>query len=68
MHNYLDKPTKIQFELSSMCNALCLGCVRTDLHFNNKKDIIPDKQYILFDTFKKILSAPEFSSVFELEF
>ena len=69
MNDYLLKPSKLQFELSSMCNALCLGCVRTDSNtFNNKKFQIPDKQYIKFDIFKKILLAPEFSSVDELEF
>jgi MoaA/NifB/PqqE/SkfB family radical SAM enzyme len=69
MNNYLLKPSKLQFELSSMCNALCLGCVRTDPNtFNNKKFQIPDKQYITFDVFKKILLAPEFDSVDELEF
>ena len=52
-----------------MCNALCLGCVRTDSNsFNEKKYVIPEKQYIEFDTFKKILLAPEFRSVEELEF
>jgi molybdenum cofactor biosynthesis enzyme MoaA len=67
--NYLDKPTKLQFELSSMCNALCLGCVRTDTStYNEKKFVIPEKQYISFDVFKKILLAPEFASVNELEF
>lgn len=67
--NYLDTPTKLQFELSSMCNALCLGCVRTDSNtYNEKKFVIPEKQYIEFDTFKKILLAPEFKSVNELEF
>jgi molybdenum cofactor biosynthesis enzyme MoaA len=69
MNEYLTKPSKLQFELSSMCNALCLGCVRTDSNtFNNKKFHIPDKQYISFDTFKKILLAPEFTTVEELEF
>lgn len=69
MNDYLSEPKKLQFELSSMCNALCLGCVRTDTStFNNKKFTIPDKQYITFDVFKKILHAPEFSSVTELEF
>lgn len=67
--NYLKAPIKLQFELSSMCNALCLGCVRTDsLSYNNKKFIIPEKEYISFDVFKKILLAPEFSSVTHLEF
>jgi MoaA/NifB/PqqE/SkfB family radical SAM enzyme len=67
--NYLNNTKKLQFELSSMCNALCLGCVRTDSNtYNEKKFVIPEKQYISFDTFKKILLAPEFSSVEELEF
>lgn len=69
MKQYLENPTKLQFELSSMCNALCLGCVRTDVHsFNNKKSIIPDKTYISFATFKKIILSPEFNTVKELEF
>lgn len=69
INNYLSSPTKLQFELSSMCNALCLGCVRTDSSsFNEKKYVIPDKQYITFDVFKKILLAPEFTTVDELEF
>ncbi len=68
MH-YLLEPTKIQFELSSMCNALCLGCVRTDsTSYNDKKYTIPDKEYISFEVFKKILTAPSFSTVKELEF
>lgn len=69
MNTYIEHSVKLQFELSSMCNALCLGCVRTDPNtFKNKKFTIPDKQYISFDTFKKILLAPEFKSVEELEF
>jgi hypothetical protein len=68
-NGYLVQPIKLQFELSSMCNALCLGCVRTDSNsFNEKKYVIPDKEYIEFETFKKILLAPEFASVTELEF
>lgn len=67
--NYLTTPKKLQFEISSTCNALCLGCVRTDSnHYNTEKYLIPDKQYLPFDTFKKILTAPEFQTVTELEF
>jgi len=66
---YITAPLRLQFELSSMCNALCLGCVRTDnSSFNKKKYVIPDKQYISFETFKKIITAPEFSTVKELQF
>lgn len=66
---YLSEPTKLQFELSTMCNALCLGCVRTDaFNFNDKKYIIPDKQYIKLDVLKKIVLDPKFKSLIELEF
>jgi len=66
---YLVNPTKLHFELSTICNALCLGCVRTDAYnFNEKKQIIPDKQYIKLDILKKILLDPKFKSVIELEF
>lgn len=69
MTHYLTDPIKLQFELSSMCNALCLGCVRIDYEtFNNKKHMIPDKEYITFDLFKKIVTAPEFNTAIELEF
>jgi sulfatase maturation enzyme AslB (radical SAM superfamily) len=67
--NYLNDPVRLQFELSSMCNALCLGCVRTDpATFSQAKDVIPGKQYISFEVFKKILTAPSFASATELEF
>lgn len=67
--NYLADPIRLQFELSSMCNALCLGCVRTDTTtFSASKPIIPSKQYITFEVFKKILTAPSFQSATELEF
>jgi MoaA/NifB/PqqE/SkfB family radical SAM enzyme len=66
---YLINPKKLQFELSSMCNALCLGCVRTDSNnFTDKKAVIPEKKYIEFDTFKKILATKSFETVTYLEF
>lgn len=69
MTHYLEQPERLQLEISSMCNALCLGCVRTDTNsFSDKKYVIPEKQYISFDNFKKILSDPGFASLKELEF
>ncbi len=66
---YLSEPIRLQFELSSMCNALCLGCVRTDTDtFSHTKEIIESKKYISLDVFKKIIDAEEFASVTELEF
>ena len=69
MSDYLLDPVRLQFEISSMCNALCLGCVRTDsLTFNNKKDLIPNKEILEVDTFKQIILSPSFSSANEIEF
>ena len=68
MH-YVDQPIRLQFELSSMCNALCLGCVRTDTDtFSHTKEIVESKKYISIEVFKKIIDAEEFASVTELEF
>ena len=69
MNNYLDSPRKIQFELSSTCNLLCLGCVRTDPEtFTQSKSFIDRKTYLSKETFLKIIQAPEFDSVTHLEF
>ena len=58
MH-YNPDPLQLEFELSSMCNSLCLGCVRTDnKNFNHTKSMIPHKQMLDLKTFKKIVSSP----------
>ena len=47
MHHYLMNPTKLQLEISSMCNALCYGCARTEsANFNTKRPLIPDKKIL----------------------
>lgn len=69
MNPYLTSVKKIQFELSSTCNLLCLGCVRTDpINFNQKKEFIEHKQYLSKETFLKIISSKEFESATHLEF
>lgn len=69
MSEYLKTPTKIQFELSSMCNALCLGCVRTDNDsFNRAKPSIPKKKMVDVATIKKLLSSTAMHTVNMLEF
>jgi MoaA/NifB/PqqE/SkfB family radical SAM enzyme len=66
---YLSKPNKIQFELSSMCNALCLGCVRIDGdNFNQTKSIIPKKTMVSIETIIKLLTSPSMATVTTLEF
>jgi MoaA/NifB/PqqE/SkfB family radical SAM enzyme len=69
MLEYLLEPKKIQFELSNLCNALCLGCVRTDTtNYNESKSIIKDKKLVSLETFEKLTSDPLMSSVELLEF
>lgn len=69
MQHYLLDPTTLQLEISSMCNALCPGCNRTDPHnFNQKRSTIPDKTMIKPDTFRKLLADPGFASISKLEF
>ena len=67
MQNYLTTPTTLQLEISSMCNALCYGCIRTDqTNFNGKLPIIPDKKMLQLPTLKKIFE--QFTTVKTLDF
>lgn len=69
MKHFCHDPVKLQIELSSMCNAMCLGCVRTDQKsFNNVKDCIPNKEMISLKTFKNMLIAPAFGAVDFIDF
>jgi MoaA/NifB/PqqE/SkfB family radical SAM enzyme len=69
MSEYISTPKKIQFELSSMCNALCLGCVRTDSkNFNISKAFIAKKQLVEVETVVKLLSDDLMKTVELVEF
>lgn len=67
MH-YIQNPTKIQFELSTVCNALCLGCVRTDASFTQSKFSIPSGSYIDIEQIFKLLKSDAMKTVTALEF
>jgi len=59
----------LQLELSSMCNALCLGCHRTEtINFNETKKVIPKKQLVKLETFEKLLKSKTMSTLTDLEF
>lgn len=59
----------LQLELSSMCNALCLGCHRTEqFNYNESKKIIPKKQLVKLETFEKLLKSDTMSTLTDLEF
>jgi MoaA/NifB/PqqE/SkfB family radical SAM enzyme len=69
MPEYVSSPKKLQLEISSMCNALCLGCVRTDtVNFNQSKPFISKKNIVEVSTIVKLLSSDVMSTVEILEF
>ena len=69
MTEYVSNPKKLQLEISSMCNALCLGCVRTDtFNFNQSKPFISKKNIVEVSTIVKLLSSSLMSTVETLEF
>lgn len=65
---YLPNPNRLQFELSNVCNLHCLGCIRTDNTLSSVKTAIGNPSYISVDTFYKIISDSELSSVEYLDF
>ena len=68
MH-FLEHPKKLQLELSSMCNALCLGCQRTNSkNYNEVKSCIPKKQIVEVTTIKNLLTSDAMSTLETLEF
>lgn len=69
MNDYVITPKKLQLEISSMCNALCLGCVRTDtVNFNQSKPFISKKNIVEISTIVKLLSSASMSTIETLEF
>ena len=69
MKNFLEKPKVLQLEISSVCNALCLGCVRTDVsNFNRSKPLIPNNVIVEPDTIKQVLESNLMSALDDLEF
>ena len=66
---YSKNPVILQLELSSMCNALCLGCQRVDPStYNTVHPSIPKKEMITVDTIYQLISSPQMSTVEEIQF
>ena len=56
MTEFLLKPKLLQIELSSFCNALCLGCHRTNTkNYNSVRSSIPKNKIVSVETFTKLL-------------
>lgn len=66
---YLDKPKVLQFEISSNCNANCIGCSRADpLNDLQLNPLIVKNKFLHIDIFKKIINADFFKDVEEIQF
>lgn len=66
---YVKIPRIIQIELSSVCNALCLGCYRTDMdNFNKSYPTVPDKQFADPAVIKNLFMSPASKTINKIEF
>jgi MoaA/NifB/PqqE/SkfB family radical SAM enzyme len=66
---YIKNPKILQVELSSMCNALCLGCYRIDQdNFNRSHPGIPHKQFADPSVLKNLFLTEASKSVKTIEF
>jgi MoaA/NifB/PqqE/SkfB family radical SAM enzyme len=66
---YSKNPRILQLELSSMCNALCLGCQRVDdTTYNTVHPSIPKKKMIAVETLEKLVTNSAMSTVDKIEF
>lgn len=68
MH-YVKTPRIIQIELSSMCNALCLGCYRIDQdNYNRSRPDIPHKQFADPQVIKNLFQSTASKTITKIEF
>jgi MoaA/NifB/PqqE/SkfB family radical SAM enzyme len=67
-YSYTKQISSIQIELSSVCNSLCLGCVRTDPTFNKSKDFIPKDQYLDIECLLSIFETKKGKQIKRVEF
>ena len=66
---YSQNPKMLQLELSSMCNAMCLGCQRVDdTTYNTVHPSIPKKEMIAVETLEKLVNSDAMNTVNKIEF
>ena len=69
MNHYLQAPKVLQFEISSNCNANCIGCSRADpLDELKLNPVIIKNKFLHIDIFKKIVDADFFKNIEEIQF
>ncbi len=68
-YNYASDLGVLQVELSTICNALCLGCVRTDTaNFKKQKPSIPKGQFLDIQLIVDLFKTEVAKSIFKIEF
>lgn len=66
---YLKDPKVLQFEISSNCNANCIGCSRADPYDELKiNPVIVKNQFLSLELFKRIVLADSFKHTEEIQF
>lgn len=68
MYNYAENLVELQVELSTNCNALCLGCVRTSSDFCSTKSFIPKNQLLSKEVLYEVLKSGRARKLKKLEF
>ncbi len=69
MFDYTDGLDRLQVELSTVCNALCLGCVRTDIeNFRRTRPFIPKNKYLDIELILNAFTSSIGRKMFALEF
>jgi MoaA/NifB/PqqE/SkfB family radical SAM enzyme len=66
--DYLTTFSAIQVELSTVCNSLCLGCVRTSENFNEIKGKIPKNKFLDAQKFVEIFNSCNGKKIRRVEF
>lgn len=67
--DYTGELRTLQVELSTVCNALCLGCVRTDgANYNRQKKTIPKAKYLDIGIIKNLLHTENGLKLKKIEF
>ena len=68
--NYLSEIHTVQLEISNLCNALCLGCVRIDRStYSHLRDSIPtDDMFVEPETVVKLLQSSALKNLVTVEF
>lgn len=68
-YSYVSQADSLQLEISTKCNALCPGCVRTDhITYKHARNVFPKNQELSRTEIGKVLSSSWANRLTKLEF